>query len=76
VTEGGRCPMFNKCFFVEVNRGNELLLSTCAEERLWRQCIYYRLCRDSRDVRECTRAIYRYQHEVEHLVEPVRGGQL
>jgi len=56
------CPLMGKCFWSKVNQ-EELARTSC--EEYYESCIYYRLCKDSRDPEECTKAIYRYQHEVE-----------
>jgi len=56
------CPLMGKCFWLKVNNDEWARLSC---ESSWESCVYYRICKDSRDVEECTKAIYRYQHEVE-----------
>ena len=62
------CPLMGKCFWLKVNN-DEWARMSC--EKDYETCIYYRICKDSRDPEECTKAIYRYQHEVEGYY---RGG--
>ena len=56
------CPLKDRCFWLKVNQ-DEWAKKSC--EKDYHSCVYFKICRDSKNVEECTKAIYRYQHEVE-----------
>ena len=52
--------MRDKCFLYEV--GGELVREDCDESRNYLQCKIYKACYDEKDVKECTRIIYKFIH--------------
>ncbi|MCD6487783.1 MAG: hypothetical protein J7K21_00975 [Desulfurococcales archaeon] len=54
------CPLRDKCFLYEV--GGELVREDCDESRNYLQCKIYKACYDEKDVKECTRIIYKFIH--------------
>jgi len=53
------CPLRRRCYFYRVSQRRREMM--CDKEDGYKQCIYYRICKDFKNPYDCTRAIYLYE---------------